>query len=110
MVLVMPWNSPELEAGPFAAVLDLSGLPAAATMMEVVVVLALLSAFNAQVYGTSRMAYSLARRGDGPAALTQVSRSKAPWVSVLVSLFFGFLAFFLPCLLPVSLLGILSHP
>ncbi|NYG60402.1 aromatic amino acid permease [Nocardioides daedukensis] len=109
MVLVMPWNSPELEAGPFAAVLDLSGLPAAATMMEVVVVLALLSAFNAQVYGTSRMAYSLARRGDGPAALTKVSRSNVPWVSVLVSIFFGFVAVLLNWLLPDSLLGILLN-
>src|SRR5690606_27808415 len=72
MVLVMPWSSPGLEAGPFAAVLELAGLPVAATLMEVVVVIALLSAFNAQVYGTSRMAYSLARRGDGPAALAKV--------------------------------------
>ncbi|WP_067431777.1 amino acid permease [Nocardioides jensenii] len=109
MVLVMPWNSPALEAGPFAAVLELSGIPVAASLMEVVVVLALLSAFNAQVYGTSRMAYSLARRGDGPAALTRISRTEVPWVSVLVSIFFGFVAVLLNWLLPDSLLGILLN-
>ncbi|MDN5894724.1 MAG: amino acid permease [Nocardioides sp.] len=109
MVLVMPWDSSELEASPFAAVLDLAGLPLAATLMQVVVVLALLSAFNAQVYGTSRMAYSLARRGDGPRALTLVSARNVPWVSVLVSIFFGFVAVLLNWMLPDSLLGILLN-
>jgi aromatic amino acid permease len=109
MVLVMPWHSPVLEAGPFAAVLDLAGLPLAAVLMEVVVVLALLSAYNAQVYGTSRMAYSLALRGDGPAALARVSGRDVPWVSVLVSTFFGFVAVLLNWLLPEALLGILLN-
>ncbi|WP_235736982.1 amino acid permease [Nocardioides alcanivorans] len=109
MVTVMPWNSPSLEAGPFAAVLELTGLPVAATLMEAVVVIALLSAFNAQVYGTSRMAYSLARRGDGPAALTRISSRGVPSVSVLVSIFFGFVAVLLNWLLPDALLGILLN-
>src|SRR3546814_12640608 len=55
------------------------------------------------------MAYSLARRGDGLAALTKVSRSNVRWVSVLVSNFFGFVAVLLNWLLPDSLLGILLN-
>ncbi len=109
MVFVLPWNSPALAASPFASVLDLAGLPLAATLMEVVVVIALLSAFNAQVYGTSRMAYSLSRRGDGPTVLTRVSRTTVPWVSVLVSIFFGVVAAGLNWLLPETLLGILLN-
>ena len=109
MVFVLPWDSPALEASPFASVLDLAGLPIAATLMEIVVVIALLSAFNAQVYGTSRMAYSLARRGDGPAVLTRVSRADVPWVSVLISIFFGVVAVGLNWLLPETLLGILLN-
>ncbi|WP_293786287.1 amino acid permease, partial [uncultured Aeromicrobium sp.] len=109
MVLVMPWDSPDLLTGPFAAVLELAGLPIAAVLMEVVVVIALLSAFNAQVYGTSRMAYSLAHRGDGPRALTRVSQRNVPWVSVLVSIFFGFVAVLLNWLLPDDLLSILLN-
>ncbi|MEK8226426.1 amino acid permease [Oerskovia sp. M15] len=65
MALVLPWDAPELLSGPFVAVLELAGLPSAARLMEAVVVVALLSAFNANVYGTSRMAFSLAGRGDG---------------------------------------------
>lgn len=109
MVTVLPWHAPELEAGPFAAVLELTGLPFVATLMEVVVVVALLSAFNAQVYGTSRMAYSLARRGDGPAGLTRVSDRGVPSTAVLVSIFFGFVAVLLNWLLPDTLLGILLN-
>jgi aromatic amino acid permease len=109
MVLVLPWDSPELLAGPFVAVLTVAGLPVMAQLMQVVVVIALLSAFNANVYGTSRMAFSLAHRGDGPAALTHLSRRNVPTASVLVSVFFGLVSVVLNWLLPKSLLGILLN-
>jgi aromatic amino acid permease len=109
MVLVLPWNAPALQSGPFVAVLELAGLQGAAKLMEVVVVIALLSAFNANVYGTSRMAYSLAGRGDGPAVLRRVSARDVPWVSVLVSVFFAVVAVALNWLLPDDLLGLLLN-
>lgn len=109
MVLVLPWDAPALREGPFVAVLDLAGLPGAARLMEVVVVLALLSAFNANIYGTSRMAFSLAGRGDGPRALTRVSRREVPWVAVLVSVFFGVVAVGLNWLAPDALLEFLLN-
>jgi aromatic amino acid permease len=109
MVLVLPWNAPALQSGPFVAVLELAGLQGAAKLMEVVVVIALLSAFNANVYGTSRMAYSLAGRGDGPAVLRRVSTRDVPWVSVLVSVFFAVVAVALNWLLPDDLLGLLLN-
>lgn len=109
MVLVLPWDSPALVNSPFVAVLDLAGLQGAARLMEVVVVIALLSAFNANVYGTSRMAFSLAGRGDGPRALTQVSGRNVPWVAVLVSVFFGVVAVGLNWWLPDDILGILLN-
>ncbi len=109
MVLVLPWDAPALQEGPFVAVLDLAGLPGAARLMEVVVVLALLSAFNANVYATSRMAFSLAGRGDGPGVLRRVSRRDVPWVAVLVSVVLGLVAVALNWLLPDALLGILLN-
>src|SRR5690606_28749844 len=90
-------------------VLSLLSLHDALPILEVVVVVALLSAFNANVYGTSRMAYSLAGRGDGPRALRRVSRRDVPWVSVLVSVFFALVAVGLNWLLPEALLGILLN-
>lgn len=109
MVLVLPWDAPVLQEGPFVAVLDLAGLPGAARLMEAVVVIALLSAFNANVYATSRMAFSLAGRGDGPSVLRRVSARGVPWVAVLVSVAFGAVAVGLNWALPDTLLGILLN-
>lgn len=109
MVLVLPWDSPALADSPFVAVLNLAHLPSAARVMEVVVVIALLSAFNANVYGTSRMAYSLAGRGDGPAVLRRTSGRDVPWVAVLVSVVFGMVAVALNWVLPDALLGVLLN-
>lgn len=109
MVLVLPWNSPQLQSGPFVAVLNQAHLSYMAGFMELVVVVALLSAFNANVYGTSRMAYSLARRGDGPALLGSLSKTGVPTNAVLLSVFFGFVSVLLNWLLPDSLLSILLN-
>jgi aromatic amino acid permease len=109
MVLVLPWDAPVLQQGPFVAVLEVAGLPGAARLMEVVVVVALLSAFNANVYATSRMVWSLAGRGDGPAVLRRVSARGVPWVAVLVSVAFGLVAVVLNRVLPDALLGILLN-
>jgi len=109
MVLVLPWNDPELESGPFVAVLNKANIPGVAGFMELVVVVALLSAFNANIYGTSRMAFSLSRRGDGPAFMAKLSSAGVPTNAVLLSVFFGFVSVLLNWLLPDDLLGILLN-
>ncbi len=109
MVLVLPWNDPELESGPFVAVLNKANVPGVAGFMELVVVVALLSAFNANIYGTSRMAFSLSRRGDGPAFMAKLSSTGVPTNAVLLSVFFGFVSVLLNWLLPDDLLGILLN-
>jgi aromatic amino acid permease len=109
MVLVLPWNDPELESGPFVAVLNKANIPGVAGFMELVVVVALLSAFNANIYGTSRMAFSLSRRGDGPAFMAKLSSTGVPTNAVLLSVFFGFVSVLLNWLLPDDLLGILLN-
>ncbi|MFI8663784.1 amino acid permease [Rhodococcus qingshengii] len=109
MVLVLPWNDPELESGPFVAVLNKANIPGIAGFMELVVVVALLSAFNANIYGTSRMAFSLSRRGDGPAFMAKLSSTGVPTNAVLLSVFFGFVSVLLNWLLPDDLLGILLN-
>jgi GABA permease len=56
-----------------------------------VVLIALLSAMNANIYGSSRMAFSLVGRGLGPKGLAKVSGG-VPRRSVLASSSFGFVA------------------
>ncbi|GAA2155266.1 amino acid permease [Kitasatospora kazusensis] len=92
IVTLVPWNAPAVvKEGPYVAVLNGIGIPGAAQLMNVVVLIALLSAMNANIYGSSRMAYSLVRRGQGPKALARISGG-VPRLAVLASSAFGFLA------------------
>ncbi|MET9892134.1 amino acid permease [Streptomyces sp. NPDC006465] len=90
IVTLVPWDSAAVvEKGPYVAALEQLGIPGAGQLMNVVVLVALLSAMNANIYGSSRIAYSLVERGQGPKALGRVS-SGVPRVAVLVSCVFGF--------------------
>ncbi|MBV7699234.1 amino acid permease [Streptomyces sp. TRM70350] len=90
VVTLVPWDSKAVvESGPYVATLDHLGIPGAGQLMNVVVLVALLSAMNANIYGASRIAYSLVRRGQGPKALGRVSGG-VPRIAVLASCFFGF--------------------
>ncbi|MEU1596869.1 amino acid permease [Streptomyces sp. NPDC005708] len=90
IVTLVPWDSKEVvEKGPYVAALDHLGIPGAGQVMSVVVLVALLSAMNANIYGSSRIAYSLVERGQGPRALARVSGG-VPRTAVLTSCVFGF--------------------
>ncbi|MFJ4190479.1 amino acid permease [Kitasatospora sp. NPDC089509] len=91
-VTLVPWNNPDVvELGPYVTVLQLLNVPGAALAMKVVVLIALLSAMNANIYSASRMGYSLVARGLGPRALAKVTGG-VPRRSVLASCGFGFAA------------------
>ncbi|OEJ22322.1 amino acid permease [Streptomyces subrutilus] len=92
VVLVLPWNDSQVGSSPFVAVLEHVGLPGAAQLMNVVLLAALLSALNANLYAASRMVHSLAERGDAPRALRRLSASGVPRRAVLVSVAFGFVS------------------
>ena len=103
IVTLLPWNDPAVtERGPYAATLDHLGIPAAGQIMNVVALIALLSAMNANIYGSSRMAYSLVARGQGPKALGRVSGG-VPRRAVLASSGFGFVTVLLSYWYPDTL-------
>ncbi|MDH6450207.1 L-asparagine transporter-like permease [Streptomyces sp. SAI-119] len=90
IVTLVPWDARTVvEKGPYVAALDEVGIPGAGGLMNVIVLVALLSAMNANVYGASRIAYSLVGRGLGPRALGRVFGG-VPRVAVLASSVFGF--------------------
>jgi L-asparagine transporter-like permease len=90
IVTLVPWNDKAVvEVGPYVATLNHLDIPGAGQIMNVVVLVALLSAMNANIYGASRMACSLVARGQGPKALGKVFGG-VPRIAVLVSSAFGF--------------------
>ncbi|MFI6944386.1 amino acid permease [Streptomyces sp. NPDC050418] len=92
IVTVLPWTAQSGNASPYVTVLDAIGIPSAGTIMNIVVFVALLSALNANAYGSSRMLFSLAERGDAPRALLKVGASGVPRPAVLASVAFGFVS------------------
>lgn len=87
MVSVLPWTSPELAASPFVAVLSAAHLPWIDSIMALVVVVALLSAMNANIYAASRMLLSLSERKIAPRMVQVRSRHRTPYVAVIGSVF-----------------------
>ncbi|AKK10059.1 amino acid permease [Corynebacterium uterequi] len=71
---------------PFSRVLALANVPGVVGFMELVITLALLSAFNAQIYASSRMVFSLAERGDAPRILTRVNSRGVPVTAIGLSI------------------------
>ncbi|MEJ5927463.1 amino acid permease [Corynebacterium sp. H128] len=90
ITFVLPWASLGKAKGaadsPFTRVLETAGLPGVATAMEVVIVLALLSAFNAQIFASSRMLFSLARRGEAPKVFARASVQGVPLPAIILSI------------------------
>ncbi|KAB7763756.1 amino acid permease [Xanthomonas maliensis] len=108
IVAVVPWTSEALRS-PFAAVLDVARIPGAATAITLVAVVALLSALNANLYGASRMIFSLAQRGEAPRFLARTSAQQVPRLAVVASVLFGFAAAVLELLYPNKVLSVLLN-
>ncbi|WP_309128980.1 amino acid permease [Microbacterium sp.] len=109
IVAVLPWNDAAVTEGPFSAVLATLRVPGVDLVMSLIVVIALLSAMNANIYGASRMAYSLGERGLAPTASIRTSEKGVPYVAVLASVAFGFVTVGLNWAFPGVVLGALLN-
>ncbi|MFR9731841.1 amino acid permease [Saccharopolyspora sp. MS10] len=89
VVSILPWNQVSTEEdvtqSPFVALFATAGVPAAAGIMNFVVLTAALSAMNTNLYVTARMTYSLAVDGYAPRWFAGLSRSGAPRRALLLS-------------------------
>ena len=89
----MNWSDPGLrQQGTFQYVLTTLNMPGAKLMVDVVVFVAVCSCMNSGLYTASRMLFSLARRGDAPAACARVSAQGVPRAAVIASTLAGFAA------------------
>jgi GABA permease len=89
VVCLVPWNSARI-ATPYVSALDAMGIPAAAQIMNAVVLTAVLSALNSGLYASSRMLFALTRRGDAPRGLAKLSRNGVPSRAILMGTLFGY--------------------
>jgi amino acid transporter, AAT family len=85
VVGIVPWNQVGLGESPFVRVFETVGIPAAAGIMNFVVLTAALSSTNCNLYLMARMLFSLSRGGYAPAALGKLSKRGTPVAGLLVS-------------------------
>jgi AAT family amino acid transporter len=85
VVAVAPWSKAGLTASPFVTVFKAVGIPAAAGIMNFVVLTAALSSMNTNLYVASRMLFSLSRSGIAPRVFGRLSRRGCPRIAVLGS-------------------------
>jgi amino acid transporter, AAT family len=82
---VMPWNHAGVTESPFVSVLRLAKVPAAAYLMNFVVLTAALSGANAKLYVASRLLFSMSRTGWAPAWMGKLNTAGSPRLALLVS-------------------------
>ncbi|OWO84066.1 D-serine/D-alanine/glycine transporter [Photorhabdus luminescens] len=75
---VTPWRSIIADKSPFVELFVLIGLPAAASIVNFVVLTSAASSANSGVFSTSRMLFGLAKEGDAPQQFGRLSRRSVP--------------------------------
>jgi L-asparagine transporter-like permease len=85
ILALVPWTTLGSGESPFVQVMRALSIPAAAHVMNFVILIAALSAMNSQLYITTRMLFSLARAGDAPRQLGSLTARGVPRNALLAS-------------------------
>ena len=78
ILAVTPWRDVVADKSPFVELFMLAGLPAAAGIINFVVLTSAASSANSGVFSTSRMLFGLAMDGDAPGKFKSLSRRAVP--------------------------------
>ncbi|APC16420.1 proline-specific permease ProY [Pseudomonas frederiksbergensis] len=84
LMSIFPWQQIGSQGSPFVQIFDNLGISSAATVLNIVVISAAVSAINSDIFGAGRMMYGLAEQGHAPKAFAQLSRHGVPWMTVVV--------------------------
>ncbi|KIV99173.1 uncharacterized protein PV09_09127 [Verruconis gallopava] len=100
--LLVPYDNPRLLGGtssvdatasPFVIAIENAGIQGLPSVMNVVIMIAVLSVGNSSVYGSSRTLAALAEQGQAPRILAYIDRKGRPLVGIAIASSLGLLAF-----------------
>ncbi|KAK7203297.1 amino acid permease-domain-containing protein [Myxozyma melibiosi] len=99
--LLVPYNEKHLlgassvdaTASPFVIAIQNAGISGLPSVMNVVIMIAVLSVGNSSVYGCSRTLASLADMGQAPAIFGYIDKSGRPLVGIVITSIFGLFAY-----------------
>jgi lysine-specific permease len=98
MGLLIPYYRPELPANsllklsPFTVGLELAHIPYASDIINVVIIIALLSAANTVLYISSRMLMSLSKNGSAPSSFSETTQAGVPYNALIPSFLFALIS------------------
>ena len=84
LMAIFPWPQIGSQGSPFVQIFDGLGIGSAATILNIVVISAAISAINSDIFGAGRMLYGMAQQGQAPAGFARVSNAGVPWMTVVV--------------------------
>ncbi|MDN3955058.1 amino acid permease [Sporolactobacillus laevolacticus] len=85
ILCIIPWTQLNADNSPFVKVFTLVGIPAAAGIINFVVLTSAASACNSGLFSTSRMLYSLGREGNAPKSFSLLGKSSVPSTALISS-------------------------
>jgi len=109
LLAIFPWQNIGTQGSPFTLIFDSLGFTYAAHILNVVIVSAVISAVNSDVFGAGRMLYSLAKQGHAPKVFSKVSVHGVPWAAALLMGSFLLLGVVLNWLLPERIFLLLAN-
>ena len=100
-----PWNKLDPNSSPFVLVFAQIGLPAAATIINFVVITAAASSCNSGMFGSSRMLYSMISEGEAPKFLGHLNKRQVPIRCLNLSVLMMLIGVLLNYLVPGKIFG-----
>lgn len=99
--MLLPYTNPNLlnsdvnhiTVSPFTLILKRAGLAFAASLMNGVILTAVLSAGNSAVYASTRMLWALAKEGKAPRVFAKLTSGGVPVNALIVTIIISFAAF-----------------
>ena len=86
-------NNEDVTASPFTLVFERAGIAVAASVMNAVILTAILSAGNSGLYASTRMLYAMAKEGTAPRLFARLSERGVPVMALLATAVIGLFGF-----------------
>ncbi|MEJ9232467.1 amino acid permease [Peribacillus butanolivorans] len=82
---IYPWTEIGTQGSPFVLTFEKIGIPAAAGIINFVVLTAALSSCNGGIFSTARMLFNLAENGEAPKAYSKLNKNGVPSLAVIAT-------------------------
>ncbi|MGO2523563.1 MAG: amino acid permease [Brevibacterium aurantiacum] len=86
-------NNEDVTASPFTLVFERAGIAVAASVMNAVILTAILSAGNSGLYASTRMLYAMAKEGTAPRLFARLNERGVPVMALLATAVIGLFGF-----------------